>query len=455
LHELRVLGKLVPGFEHARCLLQFNEYHKYTVDEHSIQAVERAAELTQCDSVLGQAYREIKQKHLLHLALLVHDLGKGYTEDHSEVGARLALKVAEALVLDERDTETLRFLVHRHLMLSHLAFRRDTSDEAIVLEHAAEIGSPALMRMMFVLTCADLAAVGPGVFNQWKQEVLTQLYVRMMDQLSGGLSSMAPQRLEAKRAELAGLVHDHPSAPWLTQQIRSLPPAYLSPPCETTILDDLKRLDDLPRDQARAWGRYLPDRNVAEYTIAVYEDQVQGIFHRLTGAISSQGLEILAAEIHTLADRLCLDRFYVQDNDYRGEPPEERFEAVNRALVKALWDASGNPPTFRRTWQNRTAGSPPDLAALPTKVKIDNTSSDQFSIVDVFTRDRPGLLYTIARTLFEQNLSVAMAKIGTYLDQVVDVFYVTDTSGGKIQHEERSNQIRQALYQAIDGPSPR
>ncbi len=275
LHELRALGKLVPGFEHARCLLQFNEYHKYTVDEHSMRAVERATEFAQQDSVLGQAYREIKQKALLHLALLVHDLGKGYTEDHSEVGAHLAMKVAETLFLNERDNETLRFLVHRHLMLSHLAFRRDTSDEAVVIEHAAEIGSPAIMRMMFVLTCADLAAVGPGVLNQWKQEVLTQLYVRMMDQLSGGVSPTARPRLAAKRAQLTQQCQTMPDPQWLQQQIEMLPSAYLDAPSQATILDDLERLRGLPRDQAVAWGRFMPERNAVEYTVGVYEDQVR------------------------------------------------------------------------------------------------------------------------------------------------------------------------------------
>ncbi len=175
-----------------------------------------------------------------------------------------------------------------------------------------------------------------------------------------------------------------------------------------------------------------------------------GIFHRLTGAISSQGLEILAAEIHTLADRLCLDRFYVQDNDYLGQPPLERFNAVNRALVSAVLDHSGAPPTFRRTWQNRSSARRSEWTPLPTKVKVDNSTSDLYSIIDVFAHDRPGLLYAIARVLFELDLSVATAKIGTYLDQVVDVFYVTEASGAKIQREDRVHQIRNALNQAIN-----
>jgi [protein-PII] uridylyltransferase len=450
LHELRVLSKLVPGFEHSRCLLQFNEYHKYTVDEHSIRAVERATEFAQQNSILGQAYRDVKARHLLHLALLVHDLGKGYPEDHSEVGAQLALEVAKTLFLSERETEMLRFLVHRHLMLAHLAFRRDTSDESIVLQHAAEIGSPATLRMLFVLTCADLAAVGPGVLNQWKQDVLEQLYVRMMDHLTGGMTSGATGRMASKKLDLLQDPRCLVDPKWFQEQIAPLPPAYLDGPGSETVLSDLTRLHELPRHEAAAWGRFLPERNVVEYSVGVYEDQVAGIFHRLTGALTGQGLEILAAEIHTLADRLCLDRFYVQDNDFRGEPSAERFTTVCSALVKALKEPLGTPPAFRRTWQAKTRQAARPLTDLPTRVRIDNATSDLCTIIDVFAHDRPGLLYQIARTLFELELSVATARIGTHLDQVVDVFYVVENNGQKVQGESRIQEIRAALLDAIE-----
>ncbi|MCA9171161.1 MAG: ACT domain-containing protein, partial [Planctomycetales bacterium] len=151
---------------------------------------------------------------------------------------------------------------------------------------------------------------------------------------------------------------------------------------------------------------------------------------------------------HSLADKLCLDRFYVQDNDYRGEPPPERYAAVIRALTRSL-QSDGQRPTFRRTWQHQSKASWQSLTDLPTKVRIDNSTSDQFTIIDVFAHDRPGLLYTIARALYELRLSVATARIGTYLDQVVDVFYVTDTRGLKIGDESRITEIREALLEAI------
>lgn len=450
LHELRALEKLVPGYDHARCLLQFNEYHKYTVDEHSIRSVERATEFLQGDGAVSRAYRDIKHKQLLHLALLVHDLGKGFVEDHSEVGARIALQVAQTLYLNEGDTETLRFLVHRHLMLSHLAFRRDTSDESILLQHVAEIGSPALLKMLFVLTCADLAAVGPGVLNQWKLEVLTDLYQRMMDYLSGGApTAAAAERLAQKRQRLIGETRSRDDADWYRTQVEQLPAAYLEGPTSDAILADLARLRHVSLGEVVAWGRYLPDRKVVEYSVAAYEDLVPGIFHRLTGALTGHGLEILAAEIHSLADRLCLDRFYVRDNDYSDEPPAERFAAVTQTLNKVLLKPSANYPTFRRLWQPRAHNDQIQAHQLPTRVRVDNATSDRFTIIDVFTVDRPGLLYLVTRTLFDLELSVVTARIGTHLDQVVDVFYVTDNAGQKLPDSPRLQHIHHTLLEAI------
>ena len=450
LHELRVLDKLVPGWSHARCLLQFNDYHKYTVDEHSLRVVERATEFAQQNDLLGRAYREIKQKSTFHLALLIHDIGKGFVEDHSQVGKRLALPIGRHLNMSEKETDRLVFLVHRHLMLNHLAFRRDNSDQAILLEVASEIGSPENLRMLFVLSCADLAAVGPGVLNQWKLQVLSDLYERLMETLSGGTSPKdIENRWDPQRQELLKVAAGHPHAGWLRRQIQVLPPAYLQATSAATILDDLQRLQPLARGDATAWGRYHESPDVSEYSIAAHENVADGIFHRLAGAITSQGLQILSAEIHSLADDLFLDRFFVHDPDFQGPPPSSRFEQVSNQLVTSLHEDVYAPPTFRRLWQTQRDSSA-TLTTLPTQIRVDNSTSDRFTILDVFTHDRPGLLFAIAKSLHEQELSVQIAKIGTYIDQVVDVFYVTDQSGQKVDDEMRIAEIRSNIYHAIE-----
>ncbi|HEV7224480.1 MAG TPA: [protein-PII] uridylyltransferase [Pirellulales bacterium] len=452
LHEMGVLEKIIPAFGHARCLLQFNEYHKYTVDEHSLRAVEQATDFQRDEGPLGLVYRHIKKKWLLHLALLLHDLGKGYEEDHSEVGLRIAHETAARLGLSQADSETLAFLVHKHLMMSHLAFRRDTSDNQLVLSFAVEVGSPEVMQMLFVLTAADLAAVGPGVLNAWKVEVLADLHRRAMQHLAGQSPAINSEEFLQKRRDdvLAALDgSDEAQRKWFETQLAAAPYAYLQSSSPERVIEDLAPLRSLAHGEVRASGRYQPDTKTVEYKVGAHEDIAPGVFHKLAGALAARGLQILSAEIHTLAEGLIFDRFFVHDPDFAGEPPPGRIEEVCRALAAALRDP-GAKPAFRRVWRAGPRRGQAPLPASPTRVRIDNSTSERFTILDVFAADRTGLLYAIGRSLFGAGLSVAVAKIGTYLDQVVDVFYVTDREGRKILDEARLAEIRERLLRDLE-----
>lgn len=448
LHQLRVLEKIVPGMKRARSLLQFNQYHKYTVDEHCLRTVERATEFAEKEGTLGRAYRKIVRKDILHLAALIHDLGKGQSEDHSEVGLRLAMETAKRLDLNEKETHALSFLVHKHLLMTHEAFQHAGTDEEVV-RFAIQVGSPELLRMLFVLTCADLAAVGPGVLNEWKIEVLAELYRRTRDCLTGGAPEEEFQhRLRERRDEIRAASENSDDQDWCDEQIEALPPVYLYHAKPAQIVEELMRVHQLPAGCADAWGRYLPERKVVEYTIGVHDASTHGIFHRLTGALTSSGLEILSAEIHTLADELVLDRFCVRDNDFSSEPPPERFEAICAQLVDSIQSPSDDPPTFRRTWGISTSMATPSVE-LPTRILFDNEMSQTSTVIRIFTRDYRGLLYAISKTLWEADLSVSVARIGTYLDQVVDVFYVTDIQGRKIIETPTLSAIEGVLSDAI------
>lgn len=447
LHAMAVLEKILPEFEHARCLLQFNQYHKYTVDEHCFRAVEHAADFRLDPGLFGDIYRGLKRKWLLHLALLLHDLGKGYEEDHSDVGQRIAESTASRLRLNERDTNVLSFLVHKHLMMSHLAFRRDTGDEQVVVQFAVEVGSPEVLQMLLLLSAADLAAVGPGVLNAWKIEVLGELYHRALKHLAGDApASKTDQRLHERRMQVLDRLQDAPRPGWYERQLEALPRRYLLAGSVDEVAASLRELGTVAKHGVIARGKYLPDRGAVEYTISTNESIVPGIFYRLTGALSSQGLEILAAEINTLADGLVFDRFYALDLDFVGEPPGERIDDVCKALRMSLTDKH-DQPKFRRVWKAHPESEL--IPHLPTQVRVDNSTSDKYTIIDVFAADRTGLLFTIARTLFEAGVSVSVAKIGAYLDQVVDVFYVTDFAGNRIEDEQQIQLLRQKLLEEI------
>jgi [protein-PII] uridylyltransferase len=455
LHELHVLEQIVPGMSHTRGLLQFNAYHSYTVDEHSLRAVQCVARLATDQGLAGEVYRQLKSKGLLHLAVLIHDLGKGYSRDHSEVGAEMAEQLGSRLHLPEREIEQLTFLVLKHLRMSHLAQQHDIHDENVVVQFAGEVGTAESLQMLYLLTLADLEAVGPGVLNEWKKELLSDLYEHTLHLLaSDSPAAASSQRLLERREEMLALVRSRggiASQPgWWERQIAALPGNCLFAVPPQQMVAELENLRTLPHRQAISWGRYLPQRNVVEYTVGTYEEITPGIFHKLTGALSSQRQSILSAEINTLPEGLVLDRFYVHDVDSSGPPTDERIDKVSRSLVEALLDVSGRSPTFNRRFQDRQEKTDAAIKYLPTRVSIDNSTSDTFTILAIFAYDRTGLLYIVTRTLFELGLSVSRAKIGTHLDQVVDVFYVTDQSGQKITDDARLDEIRRRLLEAIE-----
>jgi [protein-PII] uridylyltransferase len=382
------------------------------------------------------------------MALLIHDLGKGHLEDHCELGRLIARETAALLHLSDDEGEDLEFLVARHLLMNHLAFRRDTSDEQLIVKFAVEVGTPEMLQMLFVLTAADLAAVGPDAWTGWKAEVLTDLYHRTMQHLAGESPTTSHgEYLISCHEKVRELLGPNADEPWFLRQLKSLPVGYLHSTAPEQIAADLKLLSQLGPDEVSAHGRYQPETHTVQFTVGTSEGVAPGVFHRLTGALTSQGLEILSAQINTLADHIVLDRFCVHDPDYVEDPPESRLDAVCHALCASL-RSDAKPPLFRRTWQADRLPHP-NTAFQQTRVRIDNTTSDQYTIVDVFTIDRRGLLYLIAQTLYELELSVWRAKIGTFLDQVVDVFYVTDRSGRKLNDAARLQAIRQRLIDVI------
>ena len=449
LHEMRVLEKIIPAVKHARCLMQFNEYHKYTVDEHSIRAVQQAADFMLDARTVGDVYRAIKDKRILHLALLLHDLGKGLPNDHSEEGRIIAKQSCQRLGLSTEESDVVEFLVHKHLLMAHLALRKDLNDQRVIVEFAREVGSISVLQMLYVLTCADIAAVGPGTLNNWKLGFITALYQRTYDYLESANVPQGTDWLEDLREQVRDLVGTQEDQGWWDRQINDLPVGYLTGEPPERIAADLQQLHDLPNGSVFTSAQFVADRDVVEYTVGTHDGITPGVFHQLTGVLSSRGMQIVSAEIHSLAFGLLLDRFWVVDQEFSGEPPESRLEEVRQSLAKSLTSPGEGQPTFRRLWtpSGHAADSIPD--DMPTRVTVDNKSSDRFSIITVFAYDRLGLLYSITRTLFELGLHVHLARVGTYLDQVVDVFYVADLEGRKIDDPTRRDEIKEALLEAV------
>ena len=443
LHEAGALEILIPQFAHARHLLQFNNYHKYTVDEHCILAVQRATEFVRDDGWLGSAWNELTRRRPLLLALLIHDLGKGFVEDHSEVGARIARDVAAAFELPADEAEIIEYLVLKHLSMAHLAFRRNTGDDSIVVAFARDVGSPEVLRLLALLTAADVSAVGPGTWTKWKADILGDLYFRTLGYLDGDGPSAAADRA---RKGLAALLADRPTDDPVVTLSRRLPASYLRDNPAERVVEELGRLARLPVDGIFAFARWQPETSTVRITVGTREGVAPGVFHRVTGAVTSQRLEILAADINTLDEGLVIDHFIVHDPDFAGEPPAERLTEIADAIRAAL--KADRAPEFTRRW-NPFAPQTKPAASQPPRVLFDNESSKQATILEVFATDAPGLLYAVSKAIFEAELSVKAARIGTYLDQVVDAFHVTDRGGRKVTDPARLALIRRQIEAVI------
>jgi [protein-PII] uridylyltransferase len=464
LHELRIIEQLIPEFERMRGLLQFNAYHKYTVDAHSLLAIEAATDLQDDqESGMGRRYRRIDDKCLLHLALLIHDIGKGYEEDHCIVGERIAKKVAERLHLEPADAEMLRWLVLKHLIVNVVAFRHDLSDPQIVLSFAAEVGSIRRLEMLVVHTYCDLMAVGPGVATDWKLNLIEDLYRRTRRYFDSGDLPGSPDdpEIESTRKRVGALLAQRCSEAALPEALGLLHkmPLSLLSRCDAEILaDEIMAVGSVVLDGDRrtiCMAQYDTMVQAVRFVVIRREDHLtMGTFARATAALSANGLDIQRAQIETVGD-YAWDYFWVVDPSLRPTDADidvdsKKIQTISNRLRDLIDSATQPMPKPPRTWSPRELSEPDSVNVLPKKVVFDNESVDRYTIISLFAYDRPGLLSRIAMAMYQQRLDLSFAKIDTHLDQVADVFYVCEEDGSKILDHERQEVVREALLRVVD-----
>lgn len=448
MHELGLLEKLIPDYTAARCLLQFNRYHKYTVDEHCIRSVAEATRLGERNDTVGDVYRKLKRKWLLHLVLLLHDLGKGQTGDHSVIGADIARRIGERLGLDPADTDLASKLVLKHLLMSHAALWHNTSDPAYVRQFAEQIDSLEELDMLFALSCADLAAVGPGVLNDWKAGVLSELYRRAKALISDVPEDEQLSRRAAAKQQVWGeLKPIERDDLWFEHYFRALPESYVTSVAAADITHALRSMRQLESRSGTASGRYNGKAKTVEFTAGIHEGVGRGIFSSMAGVLSTRGMSILAAETAVLNGDILLLRYQATDNESQGVTTQKRLDEVAQAMVEAI--DSHEPPKFRRIWGNEPDADTAALSNMPLEVRLNTEISADHLIIEIFAFNRLGLLYELARTVHELGLNIRFAKIGTHLDQVVDVFYVTERNGSKPDGHERLHGIYERLMEVV------
>ncbi|GKY89363.1 [protein-PII] uridylyltransferase [Sinisalibacter aestuarii] len=449
MNELGVLGAFIPEFAPIVAMMQFNMYHSYTVDEHTIQVISALAEIERGERVedLPVSSRIMKagiDRRVLYTALFCHDLGKGREEDHSILGARIARVVAPRLGLTRAETETVEWLVRYHLLMSDVAQKRDLSDPRTVKGFAKAVGSKARLDLLLVLTVCDIRGVGPHVWNNWKAALLRDLYNQTRRALEDGIEaySTGARATEAKKALRDAL------GSWDKKDLRTETTRHYEPYWQGLSTDEhvvfAKLLRGLDAHEIRIDLTQDIDRDATRAAFALADHP--GIFSRLAGALALVGANVVDARTYTSKDGWATPVFWIQDNE--GKPFEQsRLKRLEDMIHKTL----KGEVVAREAMRDRDKIKKRERAfRVPTNISFDNEGSEIYSIIEVDTRDRPGLLYDLTRALAANNVYIASAVIATYGEQVVDTFYVKDMFGLKFHSEPKRKALEKKLREAIE-----
>ncbi|HWM61422.1 MAG TPA: [protein-PII] uridylyltransferase [Rhizomicrobium sp.] len=450
MNEAGVLGRFIPEFGHAVGLMQFNMYHHYTVDEHLIRAVGHVAAIERGDHkdtnpLTSDIVKRIQSRNVLYCAILLHDVAKGLPGDHSDVGAEIARSLCPRLGLSANDTTAVAWLVKNHLVMSDTAQRRDVSDPKTVRDFVDMVQTPEMLRLLVILTVADIRAVGPGVWNGWKGQLLRELYYAADNMMTGG--DQAPgrsARVASAKAALEARLGDF--AP--SQREKALTRHY-----DNYWLafdeDELERHARLITN-ADAEGQLLTltaETNAfrAVTEIILYTPDNAGLFSQFAGAIAMSGGSIVDAKAFTTSDGWALDVFSVQDADGEAFGDVERLGRLRQSIEKTLrgevWP--------RQQLARRVQRSKASAFTIRPKIHFDNEASRLATVIEVECLDRPGLLYDITQAIFEAGLSISTSMVATYGERAVDVFYVRDGFGHKIVHPARLDAVEKRLKAAV------
>ncbi len=453
MNEVGVLGAFIPEFGRIVAMMQFNMYHHYTVDEHTIRAVSNLSQIERGELVsdLPVSTDILKggvNRRVLYVALLLHDIGKGSGRDHSEVGAEIAARLCPRFGLDPEDTELVVWLVRNHLLMSDTAQKRDLAEPRTVRDFAQAMKSPTRLNLLLVLTACDIRAVGRGVWNNWKAMLLRTLYAETISFLTGGSQAVGRPELEAAAKEALGAaLKGWSEAEVAVECGRHYAPYWLGFDTRThAIFAELIRA--LPEGEP-AMRIELDFERDATQACFVMQDH-PGIFARLAGALALSGANVVDARTYTTTDGLATAAFWIQDSE--GAPFEKvRLTRLRNAVSRTLKGEIVARDALRD--RDRIKKRERDFR-VPTRISFDNSGSDIYTIIEVETRDRPGLLYDLARTLTANNISIASAIIATYGEQAVDVFYVKDLFGLKLHSDAKRSGLEARLRTAITASNP-
>jgi [protein-PII] uridylyltransferase len=454
MHEMGFLARLMPEFGRISLLIQHDLYHHYTVDEHTLKALEALDELYASQDKqrahLRSVFDEIEDPSLLYLSILLHDIGKGRGRGHIPRGAKLAEGICKRLALSEQDSGKVILMVQQHVAMAQLAQRRDLNEPQVVTEFAAQMGTLQSLNMLLLLTYADLNAVAPGVWSEWKGSLLWELYRRARTVLTG---TDAPpdetEKIARFKEQMAKALEGSLALSEVERHVALLPDRYVRVTRPAAAAIHLQLIKELGTEVfVQRWTRY--GRESTELTICTRDRH--GLCADIAGALAAHGIEILSAELNTREDGIALDVFILREASTHHAIDMERYPAIERSLRKAIGGAADVAAMVER-WQTRNAprkrlpANPVSQRNLP-QVACDNEASQSSTLIEVHALDEPGLVYKITSGLASLGLDIVCARIATEKSDALDVFYVTDTDGMKLP-QSRMQSVQLSLAEIL------
>ncbi len=456
MNELNVLSAFIPEFEAIVAMMQFNMYHHYTVDEHTIQTISHLAQIerAELDEELPVSASILEggiNRKVLYVALLLHDIGKGRDEDHSILGARIAKQVAPRLGLSKKDCDTVEWLVRYHLFMSDMAQKRDIADPRTVRDFAKAVKTVERLDLLCVLTVCDIRGVGPGTWNNWKAVLIRALYRQTKFALENGMEALNREErgTEARKNLRAALDKSTWSEKELRAEVGRHYPPYWQGMHVTAHVDFANLLRDIGTDEVHISLTPDEDRDATRVCFAMADHP--GIFSRMCGALSLVGANVVDARTFTTKDGFATAAFWVQDSD--DAPYEESRLPRLRQMIERTLRGDVVPRDALATKDKMKKRE--KAFNVQTSITFDNEGSEIYTIIEVDTRDRPGLLHDLTRTLANSNVYIASAVIATYGEQVVDTFYVKDMFGLKFHAVGKQRTLEKRLRDAISLGSKR
>jgi [protein-PII] uridylyltransferase len=420
---------------------------------HTLFAVEEICKVWRGDyaakkPVLTQVAGEIEKRELLLLGVLLHDVGKGEGKDHSNKGADMVPTIARRLGLSREDSQRLEFLVRQHLVLANTSQRRDLSDDKLIVQVAQTMGMSENLRMLYLLTFADLKAVGPDIWSEWKGRLLQELYEKVYDVLERGdfHSERSSEKVRNRTRKIFELLEDEFDHRILREYIKSLSTRYLLAHRSSEIAEHLRIVLQRGEKTVQIFVRQDSDGEFSEIMVTTLD--APGLFSLITGVMAANSLNILGAEINTLSNGVALDILQVRSSAGEMVTDPRKWERVESDLT-AVIEGRVRVDELVRKQKRPDFLTPKARPRYPTRVEIDNAVSSEYTVIDIFAHDQVGLLYQMTRTLKDLGLYIGVSRISTKVDQAADTFYVKDIFGQKIRDEERLAAIRQLLIERI------